>query len=262
MSWAVPPQPHKVFVRNPLVAVVVELRFFPILKLVTADRERTPQIMADFQELVRGRFPAFHDVTRQLVNLGPGAPVEVRNERLFNFVTQDESSTLTLSSSSLALESRLHESRDHFIGDANLAIDALTKTCGSVVPTRLGLRYVDLIDKEQIEKDLGRSTTWRDLISERFLAIPTGLADLDGTLFACEVGSSMPSGGAQTVRYGLVEDGDKRTKYRLDVDRFVDGAVDPTKLVDLLKSFADDIFAVFIAAMGPDLKTWMPERSK
>ena len=38
--------------------------------------------------------------------------------------------------------------------------------------------------------------------------------------------------------------------------------VDPTKLVDLLKTFADDVFAVFIAAMGPDLKAWMPERSK
>lgn len=256
MSWTVPPQPHKVFVRNPLVAVVVELRFFPILKLGEKAK------VADFQELVRGTFPAFHDVTRQLVNLGPVAPVEVRSERLFNFMKQDESCTLTLSTSSLAVESRVHESREHFINDAKVGIDALTKTCGPVVPTRLGLRYVDLIDKEQIEKDLGRPTTWPALISERFLAVPTGLADLEGTLFACEVGSSMPNGGGQTVRYGLVQDGDKKVKYRLDVDRYLDGVVDPTKLVDLLKTFADDVFAVFIAAMGPDLKAWMPERSK
>lgn len=254
MSWHVPSQPHKVFSRNPLVAVVVELRFFPILKL--AEKEK----VADFQELVRATFPAFHDVTRQLVNLGPGAPVEVRNERLLNFVKGDESCTLTLSTSSLALESRRHERREHFINDAKVGIDALVKTCGPVVPTRLGLRYVDLIDKEAIERDLGRATTWPALISNTFLAVPTGLADLDGTLFACEVASSMPNGGGQTVRYGLVEDGDKKVKYRLDVDRYVDGAVEPSKLVELLGAFADDIFAVFVAAMGPDLEAWMPER--
>lgn len=42
MTWNVPAQPHKVFERNPLVAVIVELRFFPILKL--------PDKIADVQE--------------------------------------------------------------------------------------------------------------------------------------------------------------------------------------------------------------------
>jgi uncharacterized protein (TIGR04255 family) len=252
MSWTVPPQPHKVFQRNPLVAVIVEVRFFPILKL--ADK------IADVQDQVRSTFPAFHDVTRQLINLQPAGPIEVRNERLFNFVKPDESSTLSLSTSTLAVESRRHERREHFISDAKVGIDALIKVCGPVVPTRLGLRYVDVIDKDAIEKDLGRPTTWPQLISQRFLAVPTGLADLDGTLFACEVGSSMPNGG-QTVRYGLVQDGDKKVKFRLDVDRYVDDPGDASKLVDLLGAFADDVFAVFIAAMGPDLKAWMPERS-
>jgi hypothetical protein len=69
----------------------------------------------------------------------------------------------------------------------------------------------------------------------------------------------MPNGGGQTVRYGLVQDVDKKLKYRLDVDRYVDAPIDPAKLVELLGTFADDVFAVFIASMGPDLKAWMPE---
>lgn len=252
MTWKLPTQPHKVFERNPLVAVVVELRFFPILKL--ADK------IADFQDQVRSTFPAFQDVTRQLVNLQPAGPIEVRNERLFNFVKADESSTLSLSTSTLVLESRRHERREHFMNDVRVGIDALSKLCGPVVPTRLGLRYVDVIDKERIERDLGRSTSWPKLISDPFLAVPTDLADLDGTLFACEVSSSMPNGG-QTVRYGLVQEGDKRTKFRLDVDRYLDQPGDPSKLVELLGTFADDVFAVFVAAMGSDLALWMPERS-
>ena len=48
---------------------------------------------------------------------------------------------------------------------------------------------------------------------------------------------------------------------RVDLDRYIDGPIDPSKLVGLLGTFSDDVFAVFIAAMGPDLKAWMPERS-
>jgi hypothetical protein len=33
--------------------------------------------------------------------------------------------------------------------------------------------------------------------------------------------------GGQTVRYGLVEDGDKKVKFRLDVDRYIDSPVIP-----------------------------------
>lgn len=252
MGWSIPRQEHKVFQRNPLVAVVVELRFYPILKI--------PAGVADFQEEVRRAFPAFQDLTRQLVNLSPVGPVELRNERLFNFHKSDQSTTLTISSSSLVVECRRHERREHYIADMKLGIDALRKTYGDIVPTRLGLRYVDLIDKDQIQADLGRPTTWQALVSERFISVPTALADLRDTLFACEVASSMASGG-QTIRYGLVQDTDGRVKFRLDADRYVEGNVDPSRLVDLLESFADDLFSVFIAAMGPDLKVWMPERS-
>jgi uncharacterized protein (TIGR04255 family) len=253
MTWNVAAQTHKVFRRNPLVAVIVELRFFPILKL--ADK------VADFQDQIRGTFPAFQDVTRQLVDLEPSRPIGVRNERLFSFAKVDDSSTLSLSTSSLAVESRRHERRQHFINDAAAGINALSKVCEPVVPTRLGLRYVNIIDKEAIEQDLGRPTSWPQLISNRFLAVPTELADLNETLFACEVGSSMPNGGGQTVRFGLIQDADKRVKFRLDIDRYLDRPGEPSNLVGLLGTFSDDVFAVFVAAMGSDLKAWMPEGS-
>lgn len=251
MTWTLPPHPHRVFERNPLVAVIVELRFFPILKV--------PTRVDDFQDKVRTVFPAFQEAKSQMVNLGP-APVEVRSEHFFTFTKSDESATLSLSTSSLSLESRRHERREQLFADVQMGVDALTAVFGPVATNRLGLRYVDIIDNERIASDLGRSTSWERLISPRFGAVPAAVADLDGTLFACEIASPTANGEAQTVRYGLIKDGDGRRKFRLDVDRYVEGSIEPTNVVSLLNSFADDIFAVFMAAAGPDLLEWMPEK--
>jgi len=62
------------------------------------------------------------------------------------------------------------------------------------------------------------------------------------------------------VRFGLVRDADGREKFRLDVDRYVESNIEPENVAALLHGFADDIFSVFVSAMGPDLKAWMPER--
>lgn len=253
MAWSIPASEHKVFERNPLVAVVVELRFHPILQV--------PNRVADFQDRVRTRFPGYQELARQVVTMGPLVPVELRPEKLFNFHKADESATLTLSTGSLVLESRRHEHREAFISEARIGIEALEGVYGPIAPVRLGLRYVDAIDKRKIEQDLGRPTSWTELIAEPFLRVPTGLADLNGTLFASEVGSTMPTGGGMTVRHGLVQDVDGATKFRLDVDRYIDGAVDLTGAVDLLRRFAQEIFSVFSLSMGPDLKVWMPERT-
>ncbi|HKO48988.1 MAG TPA: TIGR04255 family protein [Polyangiaceae bacterium] len=250
MTWTLPPQTHRVFERNPLVAVVVELRFHPILQILNK--------VADYQDRVRATFPAFEQSNRQMVNLGP-APVEIRFDNFWTFAKADGSSVLTLSTSSLALESRRHEHREQLLDDVKVGFDALVGVFGSVLSTRLGLRYVDVIDREQIAKDLGRPTSWDRLLSQRFSAVPGGLADFEGTLFACEVASSALGGGAQTARYGLVKDVDGRAKFRLDVDRYQEGSFELNVAVPRLDAFADDIFAFFIAAAGPDLLAWMSE---
>ena len=53
MSWRLPEHDLHTYPRNPLVAVVAQLRFDPILKI--ADR------VADFQDRVRARFPKFEE---------------------------------------------------------------------------------------------------------------------------------------------------------------------------------------------------------
>ena len=252
MSWSVPPQAHRIYARNPLVAVVVELRFFPILQV--------PQRIADFQDHVRSTFPGYQDLTRSVVTMGPMAPVDVREEKLFSFNKADGTTTLSLTTTALTVECRRHQTRDTFIEDTKVGVDSLSRTYGGVVPARLGLRYVDIIDRRVIENDLGRTCTWSALIAEKFLRVPSELADLDRTLFACEVASPMMAGGGMTVRHGLVQDSDGTTKFRLDVDRYLDGPIEVDAIVGQLATFADDIFAVFVQCMGPELEAWMSDR--
>jgi uncharacterized protein (TIGR04255 family) len=124
--------------------------------------------------------------------------------------------------------------------------------------TRLGLRYVNQIDQAQIQSDLGRATTWPQLVSDRFLSAPTGLADLDdATLFACEVASAFDR-GSLVARYGLLRDSlDNRTKFRLDLDRYLDVPFGAGEISGLFTTFSDDIFSLFVTAMGSDLRIWM-----
>lgn len=250
MNWKLPPQDHRVFERNPLVAVIVELRYHPILKV--------PAKVADYQETVRARFPAFQQLQTQTINLGPG-PVQVRPSETYCFAKPDESAMLSLSTASLSLESRKHARREQLLADVKLGLDALLRVYGELSMTRLGLRYVNLVDKERVSQDLGRPSSWQQLISSRYLAVPADLAELEGTLFACEVASGMPR-GAQVVRYGLIKDADDRVKFRLDVDRYVDGPLEPGDVIQSLDTFADDIFAVFFASLGPDLIFWMDSK--
>lgn len=254
MTWSFERKAHKVFERNPLVAVVVELRFHPVLKV--------PDLVADFQDRVRCTFPGYKEVRRQLVTMGPVAPVEVRDEKLFNFVKAEETTTLALSETSLSVECHQHEHRESFIADAKVGMDALTAVYGRIAPVRLGLRYVNVIDKQLVERDLRRATTWETLIAPRFLSVPTGIANLDGTVFAAEVASSLPSGGGMAIRHGLLQDADGQKKFRLDVDRYIDRDIVMEEVVRHLHEFAEDIFSVFALVMGPDLQAWMPERTQ
>jgi uncharacterized protein (TIGR04255 family) len=252
MPWSIEQKPHQVFTRNPLVAVVVDLRYHPILKVT--DR------VADFQDRVRASFPGFQEATSQLVSVNPFGPIDVRSDKLFQFREENGAATLTLTSGGLTLECLRHEHRRVFLDGMKVGSDALEATYAPISPTRLGLRYINVIDRAQVSKDLGREVLWDALIAPAFRAVPSGLAEFDGAAFACEVSSTMPT-GAMTLRYGLLrEQPGGELSFRLDIDRYVEGSVVASAISKTLEGFSNDIFSVFVAAMGPDLQEWMPAK--
>ena len=95
-------------------------------------------------------------------------------------------------------------------------------------------------------------------MTSSFLQVPSGLADLNDTLFANEVTSKLPS-GAMTLRFGLLPDPSDggRAKFRFDTDRYLETTGTPSDLRQLLDAFATDVYSVFSEAMGPALREWM-----
>lgn len=255
MTWSLSAPEHTVFPRNPLVVVVAQLRFHPILKV--ADR------LADFQDVVRERFPAFQVRASRTVEFREPVGLDVRDEQQFVFLSADGLTTLYLSPTSLGFDCRAHHERADLHHDFGLAMRALLAAHKSVAPTRLGLRYVNAIHRERIERDLGRPVAWSELVTPSFRRVP-GDAPLDeSTQFASEVTSGTGGLGQLTARCALVSPpGSTGREFRLDFDRYAESGVTADTVDSLLTSFADDIYALFRSAAGPGLEEWMRLTSK
>lgn len=250
MAWTLPTQPHQRFDRNPLAAVIAQLRFDPILKIAAG--------VPDFQDKIRARFPLYEERDVQVVEVAlPGMDgVRTRQVREHRFRARNEPTTVVLGDQSVAIEYLAHQHRDVLFRDVELVVGALKNTFHDVSPTRFGLRYVNVIDRERIETDSGTASAWVELLDASFLQMPAELADLESTRFAMEIASEMRT-GAMTLRYGLLPNPEGRLVFRLDVDRYREETFDVTDVEQTLRAFADDVFQVFMAAAGERLLSWM-----
>lgn len=127
--------------RSPISDVICQVRFPPILSIVSRDP-------ADFQERVRHRFPGFEkDVGFSLdVTPGMGFPsLNAANSELFRFLSLDRRTTVTLTSSSIALSTSDYSSWPNFASDLAIAIHATSAEFEPDFCTRIGLRYINTI---------------------------------------------------------------------------------------------------------------------
>lgn len=248
MTWQLPAEPHQQFAKNTIESTIAQLRYHPIL--------RVKEIVPLFQERVRSRFPAFRISKTQEVSLEPGG-VRVEPHEEYRFATADGGAAISLGVQGISLSNRRHTNHREFIADFQIGVDALRELCEPINAFRLGLRYINVLRKEQISIDLGKPVDWDTLVQKRFLALPEGVVNRDGTLFASEITSSL-SPGLMTVRHGLIKlPSDANPHFRFDVDRFSDGKIDVPESGRLLQSFADGIYAVFASFAGEDLYQWM-----
>ncbi|HMU38072.1 MAG TPA: TIGR04255 family protein [Pseudomonadota bacterium] len=261
MSWKITPIKHETFDRNPLIAVIGQVRFHPIVLI------KQGQGVGDFQNKIRGKFPAFSEVDINSITIaqqhGPtDVMLDSQKEKQFVFATENGSTRITLGASSLTIENRAHEERQQLVEDLDATIRALEGVYGALNPTRIGLRYINAISKETLRRDLSRNRlNWSEIISDQFMYLPN-LVDLEETLFYKEITSKMPMEGFLTLRYGMIKELDGEIRFRIDSDRFITQSYDVSRTQQTLISFSDDLFALYMSATGPALREWMSVSNK
>ena len=253
VTWKLDQRSHREFKRNPLSVVVMQIRFHPILKVAAK--------IDDFQELVRQQFPAFNQRMIRRVAVSKEEAIEVHDEKGFIFSSSDGSETVTLDVASLAVETKEYTNHTDFLAKAKIAVDAFQSVYGPVSTTRLGLRYVNIVKKEQIEKGLGRNLQWSDFVKDSFLQVPSQL-DLENTRFACEHSSSLAQGGTLTLRHGIMSNPSDGEHFRFDVDRYQEGEFELGRTTSILEGYSEDLYSLFESMVGPALLEWMEQENE
>ena len=224
-----------IYERNPLVQVICQLKFAPILTI-----EASPP--ADFQEaLGRDAYPAYQerlvakveDVPQELrgiVEGGLSALLGDKQRTAHEFVSDDRVWRATLTREFVALTTTEYRRWEVFRERMTSVVQALVGAYDAPVFTRVGLRYQDLITRSTL--NLG-DAPWASLLAPSLageLADPSfDEALITGARRVIRVKAADRSPGI-TLQHGLVrlKDGNAgdELSYLIDADFFVEERID------------------------------------
>lgn len=233
--------PHKPEVRlanPPLVEVVCQIKFPPILRISKDDP-------SEFQERVRHRFPRLEVEHGILIQMPPvessGVPVTEPQNKVYRFLTADGQTVTSLTTDFYALSTKKYIHWEHFIQDLSLVHEAIVEIYKPSYLTRIGLRYINR---------LTRSNTKCSKESELIGFVRPELA----TLLQVEVWTQP----AEVLSRVLIPDGDARLNLRtrygkdneepffvLDFDYFEEGDLNLEGLVARCNRYHEVIYAAF-----------------
>ena len=138
-----PPPAEVPLPRAPLVRVLAQLRFPPILAIAK------PDAVAGFQEAIRSDYPLLEEEQGHMVVLGGGDP-EVKKEVIWRFSDIDSQWRVSLAPNFVALETLKYTSRRSFVDRLTTLFGAAEKSFNPQQAQRLGLRYIDQLTGEAL----------------------------------------------------------------------------------------------------------------
>ena len=142
--------PAEVHLPNaPLARVLAQVRFPPILSIGKAD------MIADFQEELRGAYPHLNREEVQNIDLSPGhEPRSITKETIWRLSDQEEPATwrVSLGVDFVALETLTYTSRDDFLKRLRVVVANVEKFFQPADAKRVGLRYIDQLTGDAVDR--------------------------------------------------------------------------------------------------------------
>lgn len=197
---------------------------FPRLFLLD---ERVP---ADFQKTLGKGYP--HVETREVANFSFSVPggtsLPFEKKVIYDFISPDRAYVVSLCSEFIAFRATKYVCWEDFFAHITAGVAALYASYTIPNISRVGLRYVNVIDRDGL--GLG-SERWDDLIRNAALGL-MGDADLPANdIVDCASSTVLRlTKGSVVVRNGpFLEIGAKPIKYVIDADFFYDQPIDDIK---------------------------------
>lgn len=255
--------PRVVYRRNPLVEVVCQLRFPPILRILS----REP---SEFQDEIRDAYPLYEKqtgleappgVAAVLSRLGVEGEPDRVNHRFFTEDPADRRRTISLARDFVAISEKTYRRWEVFRQEIERAKEALEVTYNPSFYSRVGLRYRDVIDPIPIGLE---DRAWAELLNEGLLGILGAEPIRDRVSEAKSeflLSLDEPDGAYIRVRHGLAKRDETGAQvYRIDADCFATGRIGADHALPVLDAFnrtAGNFFRWAIApalheALGPE----------
>lgn len=203
--------------KSPLVEVIFQLRFPTILSINT----KQP---SDFQERIRERYPFYQEGNEQQneMIIGPdGKPLQIKtsNTKNYAFISADEEYKVNLTSSFISISTLRYTQWEDFKKHIEYIVPVFEKIYKPAFYTRIGLRYVDAITRE----DLGlHECGWNDLIEPHILGVMTPEIENGVRSYVAEAEYVIPGNDALAkVHFELVHiNNRKELSLLIDCDYF------------------------------------------
>lgn len=177
---------------------------------------------------------------------------------------------LSLAPSALTLETMRYTSREKFLGQFQLLIDALAATIQPSLATRVGFRYVNRIDSQADVDDLG------NLVEPELLGLSSATLR-NGVEMAVSQAQCRTAEGLLLARWGLLPAGATHDpdmappssvqSWFLDIDSFTTSGLPEdgftaSPLIEKMNTMADRAYAFFRWSVKPRFLERFKEGSK
>lgn len=251
----------------PLVRVLGQVQF---ARIVNIGKE---QFIGDFQDAVRRQFPVMErDLAQSIeVNLAGGNVSHTLGEEvIWRLFDSRRNWRVSLAPSALTIETMHYTSREEFLGQVRVLIDALAETIQPSLATRVGFRYVNRMDRQEDIDELER------LVEPELIGLSSAPLR-SGVQMAVSQAQCKTAEGLLLARWGLLPAGSTHDpdmappsgmqSWFLDIDSFTteglpeDGFVaDP--LVTMIDRMADRAYAFFRWSVTPQFLERFGERTQ
>ena len=236
-----PESARVLYAHNPLVEVISQVRFPPILRI-----EADPP--ADFQDAVRTSFPVLTESAGVSAALGippelaGQVPAEVLQQlaafrlsvqpsaRSYTFKSEDERWSMTLGRDSLSLTAARYERWEEFSDRLLIGLRALIDLYRPAFFSRVGLRYQNVICRSELGL---ANVPWSDLLASSIAGELAAEPIVDDVIVAArQLGARLPDvGGQLLLRHGLtLKDGTNEICFLIDADFYT---ADRTEVADV-----------------------------